>query len=68
MMRIAHVTDCYLPRLGGIEMQVRDLATRQQQAGEDVEIITATPAIPGLGLDFSEPVRVHRMASGVARP
>jgi glycosyltransferase involved in cell wall biosynthesis len=65
-MRIAHVTDCYLPRLGGIEMQVRDLATRQQQAGEDVEIITATPAIPGPGLDFSEPVRVLRMASGVA--
>jgi glycosyltransferase involved in cell wall biosynthesis len=65
-MRIAHVTDCYLPRLGGIEMQVRDLATRQQRVGEDVEIITATPAMPGGALDVSEPVRVHRIASGVA--
>ena len=31
-MRIAHVTDCYLPRLGGIEMQVRALAAHQLAA------------------------------------
>lgn len=42
-MRIAHVTDFYLPRLGGIEMHVHDLATRQRAAGHDVEVITATP-------------------------
>ncbi len=65
-MRIAHVTDCYLPRLGGIEMQVHDLATRQQRDGQDVEIITATPVVPGRGLDCSEQVRVHRLASRVA--
>ena len=64
-MRIAHVTDCYLPRLGGIEMQVHDLATRQQRAGQDVEIITATPTVPGRRLASSEQVRVHRLASGV---
>ncbi|MCW2811302.1 MAG: glycosyl transferase [Friedmanniella sp.] len=42
-MRILHVSDCYLPRLGGIELQVHDLAARQRQAGHDVQILTATP-------------------------
>jgi len=42
-MRIAHVTDCYLPRLGGIEMQVHDLARHQIAAGDDVLVVTATP-------------------------
>jgi glycosyltransferase involved in cell wall biosynthesis len=40
-MRIAHVSDCYLPRLGGIERQVHDLAVRQQRAGHDVAIVTS---------------------------
>jgi glycosyltransferase involved in cell wall biosynthesis len=43
-MRIAHVTDCYLPRLGGIEMHVHDLANRQRFAGHDITVITTTPA------------------------
>jgi glycosyltransferase involved in cell wall biosynthesis len=43
-MRIAHVTDCFLPRLGGIEMQVYDLALRQQQAGHQVTVYTAQAA------------------------
>lgn len=42
-MRIAHVSDCYLPRTGGIETQVRALALHQAEAGDDVRIITATP-------------------------
>lgn len=42
-MRILHITDCYLPRLGGIETQVHDLARRQRAAGHDVEVLTATP-------------------------
>ena len=42
-MRIAHVSDCYLPRTGGIETQVRALALAQAQAGHDVRIVTATP-------------------------
>jgi glycosyltransferase involved in cell wall biosynthesis len=41
-MRIAHVSDCYLPRLGGIELQVRDLAHRQAEAGHDVSVFTTT--------------------------
>jgi glycosyltransferase involved in cell wall biosynthesis len=52
-MRIAHVTDVYLPRLGGIEMQVHDLATRQRNAGLDVEVLTTTP--PAVFFDASAP-------------
>ncbi|HZC71707.1 MAG TPA: glycosyltransferase family 4 protein [Jatrophihabitans sp.] len=54
-MRIVHVSDCYLPRLGGIEQQVSELAARQQRAGHDVEVITSVGGPPGGG-----PVRVHR--------
>ncbi|GAA3193686.1 glycosyltransferase family 4 protein [Dactylosporangium siamense] len=57
-MRIAHVTDFFLPRLGGIEMQVHDLAVRQQAAGHEVEIITTTPGGPA---DDGE-LRVHRLS------
>ncbi|MDT7571775.1 MAG: hypothetical protein QOE05_1949, partial [Actinomycetota bacterium] len=42
-MRIAHVTDYYLPRLGGIEMDVSDIARRQHTLGHDVTIITSSP-------------------------
>ncbi len=42
-MRIAHVSDVYLPSLGGIEVMVHDLATRQAEAGHDVQVITSTP-------------------------
>lgn len=42
-MRIAHVSDCYAPRTGGIESQVRALAERQASGGRDVRVITATP-------------------------
>lgn len=43
-MRIAHVSDCYLPRLGGIERQVHDLAVRQVARGHEVEVVTSVPA------------------------
>lgn len=45
-MRIAHVTDCYLPRMGGIERQVHDLALRQQSRGDEVTVFTSVAA-PG---------------------
>jgi glycosyltransferase involved in cell wall biosynthesis len=41
-MRILHVTDAYLPRLGGIEMHVHDLARAQARAGDEVDILTLT--------------------------
>ncbi len=49
-MRILHVTDCYLPRLGGIELHVRDLARAQRAAGHDARIVTSTP-LPGGAAD-----------------
>ena len=40
---MAHISDCYLPRLGGIEVQVAELTRRQAAAGDEVSVITATP-------------------------
>lgn len=42
-MRILHVTDFYLPRLGGIEMHVSDLMGRQRAAGHEVSVLTSSP-------------------------
>ncbi|MEZ5116393.1 MAG: glycosyltransferase family 4 protein [Candidatus Nanopelagicales bacterium] len=66
-MRIAHVSDCYLPRLGGIEVQVRALATRQAAAGDDVRVITATPGHDGVraGDDLVDGIPVHRVAANI---
>ncbi len=41
-MRILHVSDVYLPRLGGIEMQVSDLADHQRRHGHHVTVMTTT--------------------------
>lgn len=45
-MRILHVSDCYLPRLGGIEVQVADLVRAQREAGHEVRVATATAGAP----------------------
>ncbi|MFI6788108.1 glycosyltransferase family 4 protein [Nonomuraea sp. NPDC050383] len=44
------MSDCYLPRLGGIEVQVADLVRMQRRAGHEVEVATATrgEALPGV--------------------
>jgi glycosyltransferase involved in cell wall biosynthesis len=49
-MRIAHVTDVYLPRLGGVELQVYDLAGRQRAAGHETAVLTTTPGAAGGGV------------------
>ena len=41
-MRILHVSDCYPPRLGGIETQVASLVAEQRKAGHDVRVLTLT--------------------------
>ena len=41
-MRVAHVSDVYLPRLGGVELHVRDLVTRQRRRGDDAFVLTTT--------------------------
>jgi len=45
-VRILHVSDCYLPRLGGIEVQVADLVRAQRAAGHEVRVATATAGAP----------------------
>src|SRR5262245_47850546 len=40
-VRIAHVSDVALPRIGGIEIHVARLAERQRAAGHAVEVVTA---------------------------
>ena len=65
-MKIAHVTDFYLPRLGGIEMQVADLAAHQQAQGHQVTIITSSPS-----QGHQDPVdgpRVVRVTDALRRP
>jgi glycosyltransferase involved in cell wall biosynthesis len=63
-VKIALLTDCYPPRLGGIEVQVRDLAHRLAESGHQVEVFTATigadDARGGL-IETSDGVTVHRM-------
>ncbi|MEX1217632.1 MAG: glycosyltransferase family 4 protein [Acidimicrobiales bacterium] len=55
-LKIALISDCYVPRLGGIEMQVHDLARQLQRAGNDVVVLTTTPGPAAI-----DGVRVHRI-------
>src|SRR3954468_23648330 len=61
-MRVLHLSDCYLPRLGGIETQVHGLARRQRAAGLDAEVVTATPRArhDRTAFEVVEGVPVHR--------
>lgn len=43
-MRTVHVSDCFAPRIGGIETQVAALARAQGARGHDVTVVTATAA------------------------
>lgn len=59
--RIAHVTDVFLPRLGGIETHVDDLVRRQRARGLDAVVLTPTPG------DGPDPDWVLRMTAREAR-
>jgi glycosyltransferase involved in cell wall biosynthesis len=48
-MRILHVSDCYLPQVGGIELHVHDLAARQRAYGHAVRVATVTPGPQAAG-------------------
>ena len=64
-MKIAILSDCYLPRLGGIEVQVHDLASRLIGRGHEVVVFTATPGSRGERggfVDRVDGVEVHRLA------
>ena len=64
-MRIAHISDCYAPRTGGIETQVRSLARAQARIGHEVHVVTATPGHGDVraGEDTDGDVIVHRVAA-----
>lgn len=55
-MRVAIVSDWYLPRFGGIEHHLRDLTVNLLRAGIDVEVLTPVP-----GPSVVDGVRVHRL-------
>ncbi len=64
-MKVALLTDCYLPRLGGIEVQTHDLASHLRERGHQVEVFTATQGERGERDGYIEQVDgipVHRMA------
>ena len=64
-MKVALLSDCYLPRLGGIEVQVHDLAARLRERGHEVSVFTATPGPQGERagvVDRVDGVPVHRLA------
>jgi glycosyltransferase involved in cell wall biosynthesis len=64
-VKVALLTDCYLPRLGGIEVQTHDLAAQLRARGHQVEVFTATLGEHGERHGFVEDVDgvcVHRMA------
>lgn len=60
-LRIAHVSDCFAPRTGGIETQVAALAEQQRRAGHLVRVITATPTDPSADAAVDVAVPVERI-------
>lgn len=67
LVKVALLSDCYLPRLGGIEVQVHDLATQLRRAGHAVEVFTATGDGDGRSTRpaLEDGVRVHRFDLGL---
>lgn len=63
-MRVVHVTDGYLPRVGGIELHVRDLVVRQRAAGTEACVLTATRPH---GVTSADPAWVTRAGAREAR-
>lgn len=69
LVKVALLSDCYLPRLGGIEVQVHDLAHHLRAAGHEVSVFTATgdPAYPRSEAVTTDEagVQVHRFDLGL---
>jgi glycosyltransferase involved in cell wall biosynthesis len=60
-VRVALVCDWFLPRQGGIELHLRDLALALKQRGVDARVVTTTR-----GPDEVEGVPVHRVHAPLA--
>lgn len=55
-LRVALVCDWFLPRVGGIELHLFDLARNLQVKGHEAEVITSCPGPPCM-----DGVRIHRL-------
>ena len=55
-LRILLASDCYVPRLGGIEVQVHELGRQLVAAGHHVEVVTPFP-----GPTVVDGIQVHRL-------
>jgi glycosyltransferase involved in cell wall biosynthesis len=70
-LKVALLSDWYLPRLGGLELHIRDLALGLTASGCEVHIVTPNPAAPGaqahglpaVTLPHPRGVIVHRLTS-----
>jgi glycosyltransferase involved in cell wall biosynthesis len=60
-MKVALVCDWFLPRMGGIELHLRDLALALRRAGADARVVTTTR-----GPDEVEGVPVHRIPAALS--
>ena len=60
-MRVALACDWFLPRQGGIELHLRDLALALREAGIDARVLTTTR-----GADVVDGVPVHRLRTPLA--
>lgn len=60
--RVAHVTDVFLPRLGGIETHVDDLVRHQRAAGTEAVVLT-----PPVSNAADDPAWVRRIPARAAR-
>lgn len=68
-MRIAFVSDWFLPRLGGIELQLKDLAVELQARGCEVHIHTTTPgpsAIAGVPVFRTPAILAPRLGFAIS--
>ncbi len=55
-LKIAMVCDWYLPRMGGLEIYLHDLALRLKQEGHEVHLVTPIP-----GKENIDGILVHRL-------
>jgi glycosyltransferase involved in cell wall biosynthesis len=67
-MRILHVTDSDLPRIGGIELHVHDLARRQRAERDEVSVATLTPELRDVDPDVIRLPPVGRYPHPAALP
>jgi glycosyltransferase involved in cell wall biosynthesis len=63
-MRVLHVSDCYWPSVGGIELHLRDLVRHQRAEGHDARVVTT--AAPGAARDDPWVHRIETTTGGLS--